>query len=48
MSRFHHVLKEFLDIGECINDGFAHGVVSGVVVFHEPFGYGEETVFVPG
>mmetsp|Transcript_27480 Transcript_27480/g.66731 ORF Transcript_27480/g.66731 Transcript_27480/m.66731 type:complete len:281 (+) Transcript_27480:522-1364(+) len=35
VGRFDHVLKEFLNIGKSINDGFSHGIITMIVMFHQ-------------
>lgn len=46
MCSLDHVLEEFLDISKGINDGFAHGIVSGIVVFHETLCNRQQAIFV--
>mmetsp|Transcript_20149 Transcript_20149/g.57169 ORF Transcript_20149/g.57169 Transcript_20149/m.57169 type:complete len:280 (+) Transcript_20149:520-1359(+) len=40
------VLEELLHVGKGVDDGLSHDVVSSVVVFHELFGDGQQTVLV--
>jgi len=46
VSCFHDMLKEFLYVSKCINNRFPHDIVSTIVMFHKPFGNGQQSIFV--